>query len=183
MYRARALTGLKARLLFGASLLVSGALAGQEPPRVDTPVGSSAAAGEPASPGVSQLDRSEKLLAAIRAAAAERNGAALASATAAYVSYLSVLRDEIGRVPRADGPVLPAKLVVGRMVALQATELESLAKAVPRRLRKDVERATAAADGLLETLAKGWSAPAVRPQLESHAGHGRSTSAPSGGRH
>ncbi|MBK6407632.1 MAG: hypothetical protein IPF66_23020 [Holophagales bacterium] len=170
-----------ARLLFGA-LLVSGALEGQEPPRLDTPVAPSAA-GEPANPGVSRLERSEGLLAAVRSAAAERDATALASATAAYVSYLEVLRDEIGRAPRADGPALPDKLVVGRTVALQATALDSLAKAAPRRLRKDVERALAAADGLLETLAKGWSSPAVRPQPESHAGHSRSTSASSGGHH
>ena len=88
-----------------------------------------------------------------------------------------------GRAPRADGPVLPDKLVVGRTIALQATELDSLAKAAPRRLRKDVERALAAADGLLETLAKGWSSPAVRPEPESHAGHSRPTSATSGGHH
>jgi hypothetical protein len=172
-----------ARLLFGA-LLGSGALAGQEPPRLATSVAPSAN-GEPAKPVVNRLDRSEELLASVRAAAAERDGTALASATAAYVSHLAVLRDEIGRGPRADGPVLPDKLVAGKTVALQATELESLAKAAPRRLRKDVERALAAADGLLETLARGWSAPApaVRPQAESHAGHGRSTSASSGGHH
>jgi hypothetical protein len=99
------------------------------------------------------------------------------------VSYLEVLRDEIGRAPRADGPALPDKLVVGRTVARQAAALDSLAKAAPRRLRKDVERALAAADGLLETLAKGWSSPAVRPQPESHAGRSRSTSASSGGHH
>ena len=39
----------------------------------------------------------------------------------------------------------------------------------------------AAAYGLLETLAKGWSSPAVRPEPESHAGHSRSTSATGGG--
>lgn len=181
MNRVGGLTRVVARLLFGA-LLVSGALAGQEPPRLDTSVAPSAT-GEPASPVVSRLDRSEELLASVRTAVAERDGASLASATAAYVSYLAVLRDEIGRAPRADGPVLPDKLVVGRTVALQATALDSLAKAAPRRLRKDVDRALAAADGLLETLARGWSSPAVRPQPESHAGHGRSTSASSGGHH
>lgn len=183
MYRAGALTRVTARLLFGA-LLVSGTLAGQEPPRLDTSV-APPAAGEPANPGVNRLDRADGLLASVRMAAAERDGAALASATSAYVSYLAVLRDEISRAPRVDGPVLTDKLVVGKTVALQATELESLAKVAPRRLRKDVERALAAADGLLETLARGWSAPApaVRPQAESHAGHGRSTSASSGGHH
>ncbi len=181
MYRAGALARLMARLLFGA-LLGSGALADQEPPRLDTSVAPSAN-GEPANPVVSRRDRSEELLASVRSAAAERDGTALASATAAYVSYLEVLRDEIGRAPRADGPALPDKLVVGRTVALQATALDSLAKAAPRRLRKDVERALAAADGLLETLAKGWSSPAVRPQPESHAGRSRSTSASSGGHH
>lgn len=181
MYRVGALTRVMARLLFGA-LLVSGALEGQEPSRFDTPVAPSAT-GEPANPVVSRLDRSEELLASVRTAVTERDGASLASATAAYVSYLAVLRDEIGRAPRADGPVLPDKLVVGRTVALQATALDSLAKAAPRRLRKDVERALAAADGLLETLAKGWSSPAVRLQAESHAGHSRSTLAPSGGHH
>lgn len=181
MYRAGALARLMARLLFGA-LLGSGALAGQEPPRLATAVTPSAN-GEPAKPVVNRLDRSEELLASVRTAGAERDGTALASATAAYVSHLAVLRDEIGRGPRTDGPVLPDKLVAGKTVALQATELDSLAKAAPRRLRKDVERALAAADGLLETLARGWSAPApaVRPQVESHAGHGRSTSASSGG--
>jgi len=179
VYRAGALTRVTARLLFGA-LLVSGTLAGQEPPRLDTSV-APPAAGEPANPGVNRLDRADGLLASVRMAAAERDGAALASATSAYVSYLAVLRDEIGRAPRADGPVLPDKLVVGRAIALQATELDSLAKAAPRRLRKDVERALAAADGLLETLAKGWSSPAVRPEPESHAGHSRSTSATGGG--
>ena len=179
MYRAGALTRVTARLLFGA-LLVSGTLAGQEPPRLDAPVAPSTA-GEPANSDVSGLDRSKELLASVRTAADERDGAALASATAAYVSYLTVLRDEIGRAARADGPVLPDKLVVGRAIALQATELDSLAKAAPRRLRKDVERALAAADGLLETLAKGWSSPAVRPEPESHAGHSRSTSATGGG--
>lgn len=181
MYRVGALTRVTARLLFGA-LLVSGTLAGQEPPRLDAPVAPSTA-GEPVNSGVSGLDRSKELLAFVRTAAGERDSAALASATAAYVAYLAVLRDEIGRAPRADGPVLPDKLVVGRAIALQATELDSLAKAAPRRLRKDVERALAAADGLLETLARGWSSPAVRPQPESHAGHGRSTSGPSGGHH
>jgi len=183
VYRVGESTRVMARLLFGA-LLVSGALEGQEPPRLDTPVAPSAA-GEPANPGVSRLERSEGLLAAVRTASAEKDGTALASATAAYVSYLAVLRDEISRAPRVDGPVLTDKLVVGKTVALQATELESLAKVAPRRLRKDVERALAAADGLLETLARGWSAPApaVRPQAESHAGHGRSTSASSGGHH
>ena len=183
MYRAGALARLMARLLFGA-LLGSGALADQEPPRLDTSV-APPANGEPANPVVSRRDRSEELLASVRSAAAERDGTALASATAAYVSYLEVLRDEIGRAPRADGPALPDKLVVGRTVARQATALDSLAKAAPRRLRRDVDRALAAADGLLETLARGWSAPApaVRPQAESHAGHGRSTSASSGGHH
>ena len=181
MYRAGALTRVTARLLFGA-LLVSGTMAGQEPPRLDAPVAPSAA-GEPVNSGGSGLDLSKELLASVRTAADERDGAALASATAAYVSYLAVLRDEIGRAPRADGPVLPDKLVVGRAIALQATELDSLAKAAPRRLRKDVERALAAADGLLENLAKGWSSPAVRLQPESHAGHARSTSATGGGHH
>lgn len=181
MYRAGALTRVTARLLFGA-LLVSGTLAGQEPPRLDAPVARSAA-GEPVNSGGSGLDLSKELLASVRTAADERDGAALASATAAYVSYLAVLRDQIGRAPRADGPVVPDKLVVGRAIALQATELDSLSKAAPRRLRKDVERALAAADGLLETLAKGWSSPAVRPQPDSHAGHGRPTSATSGGHH
>lgn len=181
MYGIRTPNRLMARLLFGA-LLASGALAAHEPPRLDASVAPSAT-GEPANPVVSRLDRSEELLASVRTAVAERDGASLASATAAYVSYLAVLRDEIGRAPRADGPVLPDKLVVGRTVALQATALDSLAKAAPRRLRKDVDRALAAADGLLETLAKGWSSPAVRPQQESHAGHSRSTSASSGGHH
>ena len=181
MYRAGALTRVTARLLFGA-LLVSGTLAGQEPPRLDAPVAPSTA-GEPANSDVSGLDRSKELLASVRTAAGERDSAALASATAAYASYLEVLRDESGRAPRADSPVLPDKLVVGRAIALQATELDSLAKAAPRRLRKDVERALAAADGLLETLAKGWSSPAVRPEPESHAGHSRPTSATSGGHH
>lgn len=181
MYRVGALTRLMARLLFGA-LLISGALAGQEPPRLDTSVAPSAT-GEPAHPVVSRLDRSEELLASVRTAVAERDGASLVSATAAYVSCLAVLRDEIGRGPRADGPVSPDKLVVGRTVALQATELDSLAKSAPRRLRKDVERSLAAADALLETLAKSWSSPAVHPQPDSHSGHGSPPSARSGGHH
>ena len=70
MNRAGALARLMARLLFGA-LLGSGALAGQEPPRLDTLVAPSAN-GEPANPVVSRLDRSEELLASVRSAAAER---------------------------------------------------------------------------------------------------------------
>ncbi len=150
MCRTDASNRLRAWLLCGA-LLTSGALEGQEPSRLDTP-GASSGAGEPANPGVCRLDRSEELLAAVRTAVAARDGASLASATAAYVSHLAVLRYEIGRGSRTDGPVSPDKLVVGKTVALQATELDSLAKAAPRRLRKDVERAMAAADALLDRL-------------------------------
>ena len=132
-----------------AALLLPRALAAQERSHLDAPVAATGVAG---SLGATRLDRSEALLGLIRSAASERNAAALRSAADDYVASISELRDEVGRLPQAKSAEPPDLLAVGREIALQATTLDSLAGTVPRRLRKDVKRALAAADGLLGTL-------------------------------
>jgi hypothetical protein len=162
-----------ATLAFSAALLLSGALAGQEHSHsgvMATPVPE-----VPAKPDITRVERSEEILVSIRSAAGTKDAVALRSATEAYVSNISELRDEIGRLSRSEGAKPPDLQVIGRRVASQASDLDSLAKAVPRGLRKDVERALAAADGLLGALVKGRSSPEPRteprPKPAQHAGH------------
>jgi hypothetical protein len=163
-----------AMLAFSATLLFSGALAAQEhshPGVAATPVPE-----VPANPDISRVERSEEILVSIRSAAGKKDAAALRSATEAYVSNISELKDEIGRLSRSESAKAPDLLAIGRKVASQATDLDSLARAVPRQLRKDVDRALAAADGLLGTLTRGRSSPPEqraepRPEPAQHAGH------------
>ena len=166
-------------LALPATLLFSGALAAQEHPHPDAPVSAMAA---PVSVNAARLDRSEALLGAIRSAATEGNAAALRSAADDYLAIISELRGEIGRLPQPAGAEPPEPLAVGRRIALQATNLDSLAGAVPRRLRKDVKRALAAADGLLGTLPGGRAFSESRAERD---GQGRSQPAqgPSHGHH
>lgn len=159
---------------FFATLLFSGALAAQDhshPGVMATP-----APEVPAKLDINRVDRSEEIFVSIRSAAGKNDAVALRLATEAYVSNISELRNEIDRPSRSGGAKPPDLLAIGKSVALQATELDSLAKTVPRLLRKDVARALAVADGLLGTLARGRSAPAEsviesRPEPARHAGH------------
>lgn len=163
-----------ARLAFYATLFIAGVAAAQEhsnPGQLATPVPEASVGAE-----ISRLERSEEILVSIRSAAGRKDAVALRSATEAYVSNISELKDEIGRFSRSEGAKAPDLLAIGRKVASQATDLDSLAKAAPRQLRKDVDRALAAADGLLGTLARGRSSPPEqraepRPEPPQHAGH------------
>lgn len=160
------------------ALLLPCALAAQEHSHPDAPA---PVTGAPASLDTARLDRSEELLGAIRSAAGDRDAAALRSAADDYVTSISELRDEIGRLPRSGGAEPPELLAAGRRIALQATDLDFLAGTVPRRLRKDVKRALAAADGLLGTLARG-TAPEARTERDRQ-GHSHSTQGSSCGHH
>ncbi len=166
-------------LALTTALLLPGALAAQEHSHPDAPA---PAKGAPVSLDAARLDRSEELLGAIRSAAGERDAAALRSAADDYVKSISELRDEIGRLPQSKGAEPPELLAAGRRIALQATNLDSLARTVPRRLRKDVKRALAAADGLLGTLPGGraFSKPRAEPDRQ---GHPDSTQSSSHGHH
>jgi hypothetical protein len=162
-----------ATLAFSGALLLSGALAAQEhsqPGVVATPVPE-----VPAEPAVTRLERSEEILVSIRSAFGKKDAVALRSASDAYVANILALTDEIGRLSRSGGVESPDPLAIGKRFASQATDLDSLAKTVPRHLRKDVDRALAAADGLLGSLARGRSSPEPRtePRTEPdrHASH------------
>lgn len=162
------------RLALSATLLVAGAVAAQEqsnPGQMATP-----APEVSVNPEITRVERSEEILVSIRSAAGKKDAVALRSATEAYVSNIFELRNEIDRPSRSGGAKPPDLLAIGKSVASQATELDSLAKTAPRLLRKDVARALAVADGLLGTLARGRSAPAesvieTRPEPARHAGH------------
>lgn len=162
------------RLALSATLLIAGAVAAQEqsnPGQMATPVPEVSV-----NPEITRVERSEEILVSIRSAAGKKDAVALRSATEAYVSNISELKDEVGRLSRAESAEVPDLLEIGRKVASQATDLDSLAKGVPRQLRKDVDRALAAADGLLGTLTRGRSSPPDRrteppPEPAQHAGH------------
>ena len=145
------------------AMLLPGALAAQEHAHPDVPAPATRAA---VSLDTARLDRSEDLLRTIRSAADERNAAALRSAADDYVTIISELRDEIGRLPHSKGVEPPELLAVGRRIALQATDLDSLAGTAPRRLRKDVKRALAAADALLGTMAGGRGSSEPRAERD-----------------
>jgi hypothetical protein len=88
-------------LALSAVLFLSGALTAQEHSHPVPPVAPTGA-GASANPDIIRLDRSEELLAAIRSTAREKDAAALRSAAEAYVSYISALRNEMSRFPRAE---------------------------------------------------------------------------------
>lgn len=162
-----------AKPAFLGALLLSGALAAQEhshPGVTAAPVPE-----VPAKPDITRVERSEEILVSIRAAAGTKDAVALRSASDAYVANIFALTDEIGRLSRSKGVEPPDLLAIGKRFASQATDLDSLAKAIPRQLRKDIDRALAAADGLLGTLARGRSSPEPRtePRTEPdrHAAH------------
>ena len=166
-------------LAASAALILSGALAAQEHP--NSVAIASVSVGAAANPDMTLLDRSEDLLGSIRVAADEKNVSSLRSAAEAYVLNASKLRDEIAGLPRSEGAEPASLLATGKTVASQATILDSLARSMPRRLRKDVERALAAADGLLGTLVRGRSSPDLRTEPAPHAGHARSTAGSNSG--
>lgn len=157
-----------ASLTFAATLLLPGAPAAQaqeHPGQMAAPVPEVSS-----SPDIAPLERSEGLLGSIRAAAGKKDAVALRSATEAYVSNIFALQDEIGRLSRSGGAGPPDPLAIAKKIASQATDLDSLSRAVPRQLRKDVDRALAAADGLLGTLARGRSSPEPRAEPRSEPG-------------
>lgn len=163
-----------AKPAFLSVLLLSGALAAQE--HSHPGVTAAEVPKVPAKPDITRVERSEEILVSIRSAAGRKDAFALRSASEAYVSNMAALTGEISRLSQSEGVEPPNSLAIGKRVALQATDLDLLAKAVPRQLRKDVDRALAAADGLLETLARGRSSPPAsvtepRTEPDRHAAH------------
>lgn len=168
--------------LLSASLLLAGALSAQEhshPTAAPAPRPANAAETPRASaPEVDRLDASDKLFDSIRSGVEAGDASAVRSSADAYVTNLSGLREEIARPARPEEPGRRNLVVVGKRLASQATGLEALAGNAPRKLRKDVQRAVAAADALLGVIAKGRS-PEERIQPErrdppSHHGSGSS---------